>query len=372
MKKTILYLVSEDWYFLSHRLQLALGAINKGYEVKLICRNNGMFPEIEGYGIECFNINWNRKILSPIALIKNFLDLKKIIFYIKPNIIHFISLMPILVGMTSIIFNKNFKIVLTLTGLGTIFIKNSFKIIITRFLIKCFLIMIFKKKNISIIVQNKDDEEFCKKKLYCSDYKIFLVRGSGIDINLHSFLEEPRYPPVVIAFVGRLLEDKGLKVLIDAFNLAIKKNKKLKLLIAGSIDQYNPTSISEDYINKIIGNKNIEWMKEVKDIREVWKQAHIAILPSRREGLPMSLLEAAANGRAIIASDVPGCREIAIDKKNAVLVPQDNIEILSEAIVFLSNNHKVRKEYGFNSRRIVESDMSLDKVINNTINIYRI
>ena len=372
MRKTILYLVSEDWYFLSHRLQLALGAKKRGYEVKLICRNNGMFSDIERYGIECFNINWSRKILSPFAFIKNLIHLKKIITHIRPSTIHFISLMPILVGMTSIFFNNNFKAVLTLTGLGTIFIKNSLKILITRFLIKCLLIVIFKKNNITVIVQNKDDEEFCKNELHCSDNKIYLIRGSGVDIKFHSFLEQPKYPPVIFSFVGRLLEDKGFKILIDAFNLALKKDNKIQLLVAGSIDKYNPSAVSGDYLSKITYNKNIKWLKEVKDIREIWKKSHVAVLPSRREGLPMSLLEAAANGRAIITTDVPGCREIAIDKHNAILVPRDDIKILSEAILFLASNHNIRKNYGLNSRKIVENDMSLDKVIDKTISLYSI
>ena len=370
MKKKILYLVSEDWYFLSHRLKLALSAKKQGYQIHLLCRNTGNFKEIEKYGINCYNINWNRRVSSPLTIIKNVRCIRSIIFEVKPNIVHFISLLPILLGMISIFFNRKIKIIVTITGLGTIFIKKSLVMNIIRFFIQIFMIISFKRKNISIIVQNKDDQLFCNKKLLCSKNKIFLIRGSGVNIFHHVFVKEPNHPPVVLAFVGRLLEDKGLKILIDAFELALKNNSNLKLLIAGSIDQYNPTAITKVYLNKTVCNKKIEWLKEIKDVREVWKKAHIAVLPSRREGLPMSLMEAAANGRAIISTDVPGCREIAINQVNAILVPTDNVIELSKAIIYLSLNHAIRKKYGFKSREIVESDMSEDKVIHNTLSIY--
>ena len=370
MNNKILYLVSEDWYFLSHRLKLALSAKKKGYQINLLCRDTGKFEEIQKYGINCYNIDWDRRVLSPFKIIKNVRCIRNIIFKVQPNTVHFISLLPILLGMISLFFNRKIKIIVTITGLGTIFIKKSLIMNSIRLLIQIFLIISFKRKNISVIVQNKDDELFCIKKLLCSKNKVFLIRGSGINIFHHIFIKEPNHPPVVLAFVGRLLEDKGLKILIEAFELALKNNSNLKLLIAGSIDKYNPSAITKAYLNKTLHNKKIEWLKEIKDVREVWKKAHIAVLPSRREGLPMSLMEAAASGRAIISTDVPGCREIAINKVNAILVPTDNVIELSRAIIYLSLNHEIRKKYGFKSREIVESDMSEDKVIHNTLSIY--
>jgi len=370
MKKKILFIVSEDWYFISHRLQLALSAKKKGYEVILLSKDTGKFNQINNLGIECYNISWNRKILSPISLFKNVAFIKNKVKQIKPDIIHFISLLPILLGLLATIFNKDSKIILSITGLGTIFIKNNFQIIILRIFVKFFLMFSFRRKKLSVIVQNKDDLEYCKNKLICPDHKIYIIRGSGIDINFHSYQSEPNSDPIVLAFVGRFLEDKGVKVLIQAFEISLKSNSNLRLILAGDIDRYNPSSITENYLNKVLKNNKIIWLKNVKDIRKVWKKAHLAILPSRREGLPKSLLEAAANGRAMISTDVPGCREIAIHNENAILVPIDDVEKLSLAINFLSKNNKIRKKYGFKSRKIVESDMSEENVISNTLSVY--
>ena len=142
-----------------------------------------------------------------------------------------------------------------------------------------------------------------------------------------------------MTYVGRLIKDKGIEVLINAFEIVSKNNNNLKLLIAGKIDYLNPSAITEEYLNnKLKLNKNIIWLGEVLDIKQLWRRSHIAVLASRREGLPKSLLEAAASGKAIIATDVPGCREIAINKVNAITFPLDDEEKLVEAIKILSEN----------------------------------
>ena len=168
-----------------------------------------------------------------------------------------------------------------------------------------------------------------------------------------------------------MIKDKGIEALFNAFHLVNKTNKNINLLIAGSIDRSNPSAIDESYIKRELSkNKNISWLGEVSDVKKLWKKSHIAILPSRREGLPKSLLEAAASGKAIIATDVPGCREIAINNVNAITVPLDNTVELAKAIEYLSKNHKIRKTYGLKSRELVERDMSEEIIINKTIFIY--
>ena len=216
-------------------------------------------------------------------------------------------------------------------------------------------------------MKNYNDE-----KLYCSKKKIVIIRGSGVDINFHKVQLEPSYPPITISYVGRLIEDKGIENLIKAFNLAFKVNKNIKLLLVGALDSKNLRPISKEYIkDSIRKSANIEYIGEVEDVREIWKVSHIAILPSKREGLPKSLLEAASAGRAIISTDVPGSREIAINSVNAETVMLGDVKALAKAIIYLSKNHKVRKKYGFKSRELVESDMSEEQVINSTLSLYK-
>ena len=371
MNKNLIYIVSEDWYFLSHRLSLAKESMRKGYKVHVICKDTGMLEKIKGLGFYCYELKSNRSNTSLINLIKEILNIKSIIKSINPSIVHLVAFRSILLGLSTLILTNNIKIVVSITGLGSIFLSESIKVRLYKFLIISFLFINFKKKNIYIIVQNKDDFNFCLKTLKCRKDKISIIRGSGVDINYFKYTKEPLTSKIIVTFVGRLIKDKGIETLINAFYSINKTNRNIKLLIAGSIDHLNPSAINEKYMKLALSkNNNISWLGEVSNIKELWKNSHIAILPSRREGLPKSLLEAAASGRAIIATDVPGCREIAINNFNAKTVPMDNEIELTNAIIYLAKNHKTRKRYGLKSRELVEKDMSEEIIINKTISIY--
>ena len=372
MNEKLLFLITEDWYFLSHRLPLALACKEKGYEVHIGCKDTGKIDEIKSYGFNCYNLKLYRGYSSIFTIYKNILEVRKLIRATNVSVIHAVSLQSIVLALLATLFNRKIKFIAALTGLGSLFLARSIKGKIIKFLLTIFLILGFKKVSLRVIVQNKDDKEFVNKKLFCSITKIFIIRGSGVDINFHKVQLEPSHPPIIISYVGRLIQDKGIEFLIEAFKLALKSNNNIKLLLVGSLDSNNIRPISKKYLEDSINNENnIEYIGEVKDVREIWKISHIAVLPSKREGLPKSLLEAAAAGRAIISTDVPGSREIAINSINAELVQLDDINGFSQAILYLAKNHKVRKSYGLKSRELVESDMSEEQVISNTLSLYK-
>ena len=372
LKKSLLFLITEDWYFLSHRLSLALDAKEKGFNVIVACRNTGKVEQIKSYGIKCHPLKWERGFSSVLDIIKDVKEVNGVIKNIRPDILHLVSIRAIVVGLLASIFMKRLSRVIAVTGLGTIFLSREYKVLIIKFFISILLFIYSRNSKTRIILQNRDDANYFKNNLLCSSKRIVIIRGSGVDIRLNKVQEMPPSPPLILAFVGRLIKDKGIEVLIEAFQVAIDKNYKIKLIIAGSPDYSNPSSISLEYLQRVIKkNKNIEWLGEVEDIKEVWRKSHIAVLPSRREGLPKSLLEAAAAGRPIIATDVPGCREIAIDGMNAVTVKVDNVKELSEAIIYLYKDQITREQFGIKSREMVESDMSEDSVNKKTIEIYK-
>tara|TARA_B100001059_G_C17814757_1_gene574454 strand:- start:1053 stop:2189 length:1137 start_codon:yes stop_codon:yes gene_type:complete len=372
MKKIILYIVTEDWYFLSHRLALALKAKESGYQVNVLCKDTGMSKDIINYGFTCYELKSNKSSISLINLFKEIFNIIKVIKIINPTLVHLISIRPIILGLSASIFCDKIRIINSITGLGSIFLSKKLKVKFLKVLITLFLYFNFKRNFISIIVQNKDDAAFCKNKLKCSKDKVFIIRGSGVNTNFFAYKDEPKSKSIVLTYAGRLIKDKGIETLIDAFEKASKEKMNLKLVIAGKIDSFNPSAISEKYLlKKLEKNKNIHWLGEVSDIKKLWEDTNIAILPSRREGLPKSLLEAASVGRAIIATDVPGCREIAIDKVNAITVPLDNVAELTNAIIYLASNDKIRKKYGLKSREIVEKDMTEDHIVNKTITLYK-
>ena len=372
MNEKLLFIVTEDWYFLSHSRSLALECKKQGYEVTIGCKDTGKINKIKSYGLNCFNLKLERGYSSIFTIFNNIVEVRKAIKITNPSIIHAVSIQSIVLAIFATLFNKKVKFVAAVTGLGSLFLTNNIKEKFIMSILSLFLIVGFKKRYLKIIVQNQDDADFVNKKLYCSKRKIIIIRGSGVDINFHKVQLEPSYPPITISYVGRLIEDKGIENLIKAFNLAFKVNKDIKLLLVGALDSKNLRPISKEYIKASIRKSaNIEYLGEVKDVREIWKISNIAILPSKREGLPKSLLEAASAGRAIISTDVPGSREIAINSFNAETVMLGDVNALAKAIIYLSKNHKVRKKYGFKSRELVESDMSEEQVINSTLSLYK-
>lgn len=371
MNKELIYLVSEDWYFLSHRLTLAKSAMDRGYIVHVICKNTGMLNEIKSHGFKCYELKLNRNNTSIFNIFKEILNIRLIIKKIQPSLIHLVAFRSILLGLSSLIFVNNIKIISSITGMGSIFLSKNIKIKLLKYIIIIFLFINFRRKNNIIIVQNKDDYNFFLKKFKININKIFLIRGSGVNIKYFQYMKEPSINPIMITFVGRLIRDKGIETLFAAFKKVSAVNKNINLLIAGDIDASNPSAISKNYIEQELKeNKNISWLGNINNIKKLWNKSHIAILPSRREGLPKSLLEAAACGKPIIATDVPGCREIAINNYNAITVPLDDADELAKAIKYLSCNHKVRKSYGLKSRELVETDMSEEIIVNKTISIY--
>ncbi len=371
MKKHILFLVTEDWYFISHRLNFALYLIENGYKVSIACSDTGKFDSLYKYNLDCHKINWNRSSVSFLGAIKDLLKIVVILRKTKPTIFHLVSMRSILIGMLSSIFYFKTKVVLTFTGLGFIFIDSGFKKSFFRNIVRIYLYVLLRiKRNTSIVVQNKDDAKYLSKMLSLSLKKIFIVRGSGVNVDYFNVINMPINKPVVFSYVGRLIKDKGIETLFEAFTKLSKLKGNFKLNIAGSIDKKNPTSITDAFLKAFIKTKGVAFLGEVKDIRKVWKISHIAVLPSKREGLPMSLMEAAACGRAIIASDVAGCREIAVNKYNSLTFSYGNSDALFNAMLQLGSDSKLINKFGRNSRALVESDLSHKAVYKSYLNIY--
>ena len=195
--------------------------------------------------------------------------------------------------------------------------------------------------------------------------KIVILPGSGVNTRKFLPLPEPD-TPLTAAFVGRLVDDKGVRTLIAAHDILSRRNQNLRLLIAGQPDPANPSSVSAQDLEAWKRRPGIEFLGHVQDINQVWSRAHIAVLPSRREGLPISLLEASSCARALVATDVPGCREIARPNVNALLVPVDDPAALAEALWSLACNTELRRSFGIAGRKIVETEYS-DKIVGEEI-----
>ena len=369
MAARILYVVTEDWYFLSHRLPMARAAKNAGYEIHVATRLNSARAAIEAEGFTPHALSWQRGSLSPTRSLAGVAELRKLLREFKPDILHNISLKPVLLGSIASLGLSSIAVVNSLTGLGTLFVSNHRKSEFTRPLVIAALKALLKRPNNRTIVQNPDDRRFVLG-LGVPESSVDLIPGSGVDTAHFTPLPEPP-PPITAAYVGRMLADKGLMTLIQAYSLATSRGLKLQLLLAGDTDQENPGSLAPEQLREFASAFGINWLGHVADIREVWARAHIAVLASRREGLPKSLLEAAACRRPMIATDTPGCREIAIRDETALTFPVDDAPALAEALTQMAGDGEMRARLGKRARELVEEKFSADVIGKQIVALYQ-
>jgi glycosyltransferase involved in cell wall biosynthesis len=364
----LLYIVTEDWYFLSHRLPMARAAQRAGYEVHVATRLKDGAASILKEGFVPHALDWSRGSLSPLGSLSAIVELRRLLRALKPDILHNISLKPVLLGTAASLGVSGTAVVNSLTGLGTLFIGEAQVSGVTRRAVRFALRHLLTRKRSRTVVQNPDDRAFVAA-LGVPPETVMLIPGSGVDTRALTPLPEPP-PPVTAAYVGRMLADKGVLTLIDAFSLLGKRGLALKLLLAGDCDKENPGSLAPEQLREFASLYGIEWLGHVTDIKTVWARAHFAVLASRREGLPKSLLEAAACGRAMVATDAPGCREIAIDGETALTVPVDDIGALAAAMAKVASDADLRQRFGANARALVEAKFSAEAIGRQTVALY--
>lgn len=364
----LIYLVTEDWYFVSHRLPMARAAKAAGFEVHVATRVTDHAAMIEREGFILHRLGWRRGSLDPAHLLSAVFEVRRLYRRVQPAIAHHVALVPTIVGSMAAL-RLPVVCLNALAGLGFAFTSQTPKAYFVRFILERLMRWLLSRRSAFVLVQNPDDLAAIQS-LGVEPDKITLIRGSGVDVDTLKPLPEPP-PPIVVGFVGRLLNDKGVLTLVAAHALLTNRGRPVELLIAGDPDPANPASIPEATVAAWKQRAGLTLLGHVDDIRKVWARAHIAVLPSLREGLPMSLLEAASCGRPIVATDVPGCREIARHGINALLVPPNDPEALADAIERLAGDAELRQRFGAASRQMVEGEFSDARIGRDIVALYR-
>ena len=370
--KKIVFIVSEDWYFYSHRLGLAKACLQKGWEVVVITRVGTHENVISDEGIKVIPSIIKRGKVSLFILWNDFKTVLEFFWLIKkerPTILHLVGLKPMVFGGIAAFFLRPPLTVNALSGMGYVFTSAKWSISILRFFLKFILKFVSNRSAALMIVQNKDDKEDLLKNKIVQKKKCFIVRGSGVDLEKFPALDSPE-EPVTVAFVGRILKDKGVNELAMAARELALRRVKVKIIIVGKPDPGNPSSLDEEMLIKWTNDGLLHWIGFQNNVWEVWRTAHIAVLPSYREGLPLSLLEASAVGRPLIAADVQGSREIVQHGRNGFLVPPRDWVNLANAIEELVISRETRVRMGIEARKIVEQDFSLEIVNKKIISLY--
>jgi glycosyltransferase involved in cell wall biosynthesis len=365
--RRLLYVVNEDWAFLLNRLPMARAAQKAGFEIHVATRVNDGARAIETEGFTLHPIPLHRGGISPLSVIPAILALRQITGRIKPDIAHHSGLQCCVFGSIAAV-GKPFPYVSALTGMGYVFTSATWRTRLLRKILKWLLPPLLNRPGDVVLVQNPDDRAALAD-VGIKEERMVLIPGSGVNTDALQPLPEPD-GPITFGFAGRLLTDKGIRALVAAHDIVRRQGLETDLLIAGNPDPANPASVSVEEVNEWTRRPGITWLGHVKDISSLWKRCHFAVLPSHREGLPGSLMEAAACGRAMIATDAPGCREIVIDDQTGLLVPIEDPQALAQAIVKLATSPELRARYGNAARELVVSKLSAKIIGEQVVRLY--
>lgn len=371
-KKKLVIIVNYLSFFLSHRLAVAKASKAKGYEVIVAYGElRGADPKI----LEKMGLKVNNIPMQPGGI--NFFQDLKTLYYmwnflreIKPDIVHLVTIKPYLYGGIISRLLGVPALVSAISGLGSLFINIG---LLNRFL-RLLLYPIYKfalnHVNQKIIFQNKDDLAILKNWGVLQPSKAKLIKGSGIQIKNFTKLDEPE-GKITICFAARLLRDKGLNEFLYAAREIKIRGLNARFFLAGEFDENNPSGLSLNEINKFIQNGYVEFLGYQKDIPSLYSKSHIICLPSYREGLPKSLIEAAAASRAIVTTDVPGCRDAIIPNVTGLLVPAKDPEKLVNALQILIENPEIRISMGKAGRKLAEREFLIEKIVQKHLDIYQ-
>jgi glycosyltransferase involved in cell wall biosynthesis len=366
----LLYLVTEDWYFCSHRLPLAAAARDAGFDVSVATRVRDHADEIRRAGVEPIPIGLSRRSLNPFRELGALREIVRIYRTVKPDIVHHVALKPVIYGSLAARLAGGPAVVNALAGLGYVFSSRDRTARLVRPAVEAVFRALLDRPASRLIVQNPDDLAFLVGERVISPDRAALIRGSGVDTRRFVPAPEPAGPPLVV-LPARMLRDKGVFEFVAAAERLKAEGVAARFALVGDPDPDNPASIPEATLKRWADGGAVEWWGWREKMVEVFQQCHLVCLASYREGLPKALIDAAACGRAIVTCDVPGCREVVRDGENGLLVPPRDGAALATALRRLIGDPKLRRAMGERGRALAVAEFSVERVIEQTLGLYR-
>ena len=369
---SILFLVTEDWYFCLHRLPIARAARDAGFRVMVATQVKDHGQLIEREGFQLIPMKWTRRSMNPFHALSEVYQIAAIYRKYQPDLVHQIALKPSLFGSIAGLVTGISPIVNNLAGLGQAFTSRGvFAALVRSGLVNAFRLL-FRRGGTCTIVENSDDWRFLVTQVGLDKKAVALIRGIGVDINRFLPGPENTQETPTITMVSRMLWPKGVGELVEATRILRGRGRQVKVQLVGTPDTSSRVSVPQEQLLKWQSEGVIEWLGYRDDVPELWRRSHIAVLPSYyREGIPRSLLEAAACGRAIVTTDMPGCREIVRNGHNGLLVPLRDPVAIAEAIERLLDDAEMRQRMGMAGRELVESEFAEEHVVAQTLSVYR-
>ncbi len=371
-KPKILFVVTEDWYFLSHRMPTVRGAQQAGYDVAVVTSDGGARTAIEAQGVRVIPFNFDRRSLNAGQAVQQVKALAAVYRAEKPDVVHHIAMKPVLFGSLAAWQVKVPHVVNAFAGLGYVFSAQTRLARAVRLALIPAFRLLLQRSGTVVLFQNDDDRKLLEKMGALSkDSETVLIRGSGVETDRFQVQPFPETKDFICVFAGRMIGIKGLPTLREAFVRIQREAPHIKLWLCGQPDPGNPGSWTQEQLDEWTAeNPNVIY-KGSCQMLDIWAQAHVALQPSYGgEGVPKSLLEAAACGRAIIATDVPGCRDVVDEGISGFLVPPHDPALLSERILLLAGDRDLCRRMGLDGRALVEDDFSAAAVTEKTCALY--
>jgi glycosyltransferase involved in cell wall biosynthesis len=368
-KGSLVFFVTEDWYFCSHRLPLAVAALDEGYDVSVITRVQAHGDAIESAGLRLIPVELSRRSKNPLSELAVIRQITKIYRSLKPDIVHHVAMKPVIYGSLAARFAGVRHVVNALAGLGYVFSSDSRAARTLRPVIKASMRMLLNDSDTKVILQNPDDAEIVCESIGVARERVVQIRGSGVDPEVYRQQPEPQGAPVVM-LASRLLWDKGVGEFVEAAEILRAEGREARFMLVGDADDANPASIDDGTLGTWKRSGTVELWGRREDMPDVLPQAHIVCLPSYREGLPKVLIEAASCGRPIVTTDAPGCREIVHHGENGLLVPVRDAKALADAIRTLLDDPDLRSRMGQAGRELVKKEFTIDAVVKSTLGVY--
>ena len=370
--KKIIYFITEDWVFCTHRLPLAVAAKEAGYDVAVVTNVSVHAYQIQQAGIRLIPYDLKRGSLNPFQAIALIRKLASIYKQEKPDLVHHVAIKPILYGAIAARLAGVKQVVNAITGMGYIFTSDQLKARVLRPFINLAFNYLLNGKHSKLIMQNDDYRMTLIRSEIVDEGKTVLIRGAGVDASEYVLSEEPTDQPPLIVLPARLLKDKGVVEFVAAAKILKERGVSARFALVGDSDYQNHAAVAESDLKAWVETGIVEWWGRKNNMPEVLAGCHIVCLPSYREGLPKALLEAASSGRPIVTTDTVGCREVVVDGENGFLVPLYSKKELADALGRLIEDPELRRRMGARGREMILKDFTINKVIDQTLACYNL
>jgi glycosyltransferase involved in cell wall biosynthesis len=368
----LVFVVTEDWYFMSHRIGLARCARAAGWRVVVAARESDRAAAIRAEGLEFIALPFERALTYPWRDLRLLWALRGVLRTVSPDLVHLVSLKPILLGGLALrLSGRPCPALLAFTGLGYIFSSRAGLARLLKPVIMRLLAWVARGPGAWVLAQNEDDLALLRANGIADGARASIIAGAGLDVSEFPVTPLPPRAGALVILPARVLRDKGVYEFVAAATRVRALRTDVRFALVGAHDRANPGAVDGRDLERWVATGAVEWWGHRRDMAAVYVQAYVVCLPSYREGLPRALLEAAACGRPLIATDVPGCREICMDGETGLRVPAQDVEALVQAVLRMLDTPALAAACAQAARAKVEREFTLEHIADETLALYR-